>query len=133
MSASTPKDTRWLRFSREGNQFFGIALRGETTAGNQDSLLAAYEHLAGNQDSIFAVFDSLTGEQVSTLKGLPGDVITLEDASFSSKGTRLALSVFHPSVPASTADANVQGGAWINNATAIELIDVQTGDTGEAF
>lgn len=107
----------WLQFSRDGNLFLGLTRPG------------AFMH--SDRFSAPVLFDSRTGEQLAALEELPeqfpGEIGVMKEAAFSSQGTRLAISVYYPAVPASTEDANVEGGTWFEYRTGVQLYDVQTG------
>lgn len=100
----------YLRFSRDGSLFSGWF--GKDKAGD----------LRLKQ---FGIYDSRTGDLLSPLEqvssGWP------QEFAFSSQGTRLALSTYYPPHPASTADANVEGGLWNPEASDIQLFDVESG------
>ena len=99
-----------LQFSRDGSLFSGW--QGEARAA--DVFLKQ-----------FGIYDSSTAALLAPLEqvsmGRP------KEFAFSSRGTRLAVSTFYPAHPASTADANVEGGKWIHNASDIQLFDTTTG------
>ncbi|MCD6426470.1 MAG: WD40 repeat domain-containing protein [Anaerolineales bacterium] len=116
------RSENWLKFSRDGKTFLGITR-------------SVYDIVA-NSDSQIGIFNSTTGEQISGLEGLsklPEEEFSLYAAAFSSQGTRLAILVYEHARPASTEDANVQGGAWIEPASLIELFDVESGDHWGSF
>jgi len=112
----------WLKFSRDGKTFLGV--------------MGSVYDIGANGDSQIGIFNSATGEQISELEGLsklPEEVFSLYAAAFSSQGTRLAILVYEHAIPASTQDASVAGGAWIDAASLIELFDVESGEHWGSF
>lgn len=105
-----------LKFSRDGRIFFGVKR-------------SIYD-IGASGDTQIGIFNSATGEQISELEGLsklPAEIFSLYAAAFSSQGTRLAIIIYEHAIPASTQDASVEGGAWIDPACLIELYDVESG------
>lgn len=79
----------------------------------------------------FGIYDSRTGDLLAPLE--QASIGWPEEFAFSSQGTRLALSTYYPARPASTADANVEGGLWNPYASDIQLFDTETGKHWGAF
>jgi WD40 repeat protein len=107
----------WLQFSRDGDQFLGLR-----------------EIEDGGYDVRPAVYDSLSGELLATLTEHPVDPRFSPVATFSSRGTRLALTryVISPAPPEEP-NADVQAGFSSVAAVAIELYDAQSGDYWGTF
>ena len=106
------RDTRWLKFSRDGNLFSG---------------LINIDHPDGYRYNAPAIFRSQSGEIVSVLAEQPADYKFPPEVVFSSQGTRLALSDNIASSPVIEPNADAQAGFYMIRSVEIDLFDVQTG------
>ncbi|MDZ7845172.1 MAG: hypothetical protein U5K99_10280 [Anaerolineales bacterium] len=106
----------YLQFSRDGNLFSGRY--------NERNIIDL-------EQPRYGVYDSKTGGLVAPLEKISAGMI--QRFAFSSQGTRLALNTYYPPHPASTADANVEGGLWNPEASDIQLFDVESGEHWGVF
>lgn len=107
----------WLQFSREGGLFLGLKEMEE-----------------GSLDFRPAVFDSLTGEVLARLPDHPIDVRYTPVATFSSQGSRIALtSIIINPPPPEDPDAEFQAGFATVAGVILELYDAQSGEWWGTF
>jgi len=108
---------RWLELSQDGELIMGLKYMKKL--------------IVPGKSSEPTIYNSLGGDQISTLDLPEGGF--LEVADFSPGGEILAVGMEFWDHPASTEDASVEGGTWIDEPYAIEFFDVQTGTHIETF